>query len=566
MRLENKVILGILFLMSSYVLAEGLKSEGKVHPQFLIEQNKVELTVDDGFHFNKEAPTFILSGKQKIKPASLSEKSLKFQWKETLEKDSKIQFYVCDDAKTVCEPHSIPIKNQSQAAPPSSIKAPKGSKTGAHLDPKQSKKRLGEGLPTGFIEDDYDLALSKAKKENKKLFIDFGARWCPPCIRLEHETFVSTLFQKAAKPYILLRIDVDKDQNQSLNEKYSVKAYPTLIVTNSDGVELDRILDYLPPEALATKLKELNKNTKLLTKEELVQRAQEGDKAAAASLGQMSFKALQYKECLDWFEKSKQRPIEYYMCSVGLSEDLKDQEKIVTLQKAIQSFPDSFYSIDWRLQLVELLQGAKIGNEKELSSAIDQTKSLIQKWLQEPERLNNAFKKGELLELKDLITSELHFYLGTLSELLKNKEEALKEFKMAVEITKTQKPTLKNPTIIIYLAHYLKKAELYSESLEWLQKLAAEYPEEYTYVQRQANLLNEIKEYQKALPLAEKAYQLSYGNNRLKSGLFLAKLNKELKKKAEAKAVLEELKTSSAAQWPGNKGYSDKIQKALVEL
>ncbi len=128
------------------------------------------------------------------------------------------------------------------------------------------------------------------------------------------------------------------------------------------------------------------------------------------------------------------------------------------------------------------------------------------------------------------------------------------------------KPSIDNPTLIIYLVHYLKRTRPPEEALAWLRKLENAYPKEFTYVQRQASLLAEARDFTNALPLAERAFTLSYGTNKLKTGLLLAKIKKELKQIKEAKALLQELKISKSAQLSGNKSQLEKIQKAINEL
>jgi predicted Zn-dependent protease len=128
------------------------------------------------------------------------------------------------------------------------------------------------------------------------------------------------------------------------------------------------------------------------------------------------------------------------------------------------------------------------------------------------------------------------------------------------------KPSSENPTIIIYLVHYLKKTRPQAEALAWLEKLVKAYPKDFTYRQRQASLLFEAKEFKSALPVAEQAFELSYGTNRLKTGMLLAKIHKELSQKTTAVQVLQSLEASEAARLAGNKHHLEKIQKALKEL
>lgn len=94
---------------------------------------------------------------------------------------------------------------------------------------------------------DYDEATALAAKENKSLLIDFtGSDWCHWCIKLNEEVFGKEEFLKAAQEkFVLLELDFPKDetkinpktaaQNASLQQKYSVQGFPTILLTDAKG-------------------------------------------------------------------------------------------------------------------------------------------------------------------------------------------------------------------------------------------------------------------------------------------------------------------------------------------
>jgi len=93
---------------------------------------------------------------------------------------------------------------------------------------------------------DYQKACSLAKKHNRPILIDFtGSDWCGWCIKLKKEVFDKKAFKKyAGKNLILLEIDFPqkkaqssklKKQNKALSEKYQVRGYPTIILTDYQG-------------------------------------------------------------------------------------------------------------------------------------------------------------------------------------------------------------------------------------------------------------------------------------------------------------------------------------------
>lgn len=90
-------------------------------------------------------------------------------------------------------------------------------------------------------------ALEKSKKENKPVLIYFtGSDWCTPCIVLDKELFHTQKFKDIADENLILYMaDSPKnsdhmsqdiiDDNNLLQYKYSVNAFPTLLFVNHKG-------------------------------------------------------------------------------------------------------------------------------------------------------------------------------------------------------------------------------------------------------------------------------------------------------------------------------------------
>jgi thiol-disulfide isomerase/thioredoxin len=545
---STRTLFAILF---SFTLTQAaLKSADKTHV-ILTNENNAKITVDPGFHFNLEAPTFFLNNKIKSGPANASPEFLEFKWSGSLSDDAKIQYYVCDDAKTVCEPH-IEILTNKKAL----LSKPESTKTAL----KSAEPLLDH---EGFIQNDLDFAFRQAKRKSNLVLIDFTASWCPACIRLIHESFNTETFKTAALPYTLVKIDVDLETHHALLEKYSIRAFPTLVITNDAGVELDRILDFLPPAPLAKRLTEISTN-RSFSIQKLKLKAKKGDKQAALFLAKNAYRAQQHQECLNWFRQTAEKPFEYYSCLVSQSENFTVSDKIETLKVSINALPNSYYAIDWRMRLANLFTETNKAVDAQRTAA--ELEKLIVEWLKSPEKIQQAYEKNELMELANLVIPELHYSLGDTYVLLGKTAESNKQYELAIEKTLNLKPSIDNPTIIIYLVHYLKKTHPLDESIGWLQKLAKAYPDDFTYLQRQASILAEAKQFEKALSIGQRAFKLSYGTNQLKTGLLLANIKKNLNQNQEAKALLKDLIESKSAQAKSNKHHVDRLKKALIEI
>jgi thiol-disulfide isomerase/thioredoxin len=83
--------------------------------------------------------------------------------------------------------------------------------------------------------------LAKAKKENKMIYIDCYTAWCGPCKWMAKNVFTNdTVADFYNKNFINTKIDMEKGEGIELAKKYQIRAYPTMLFLNSDGVQLHR--------------------------------------------------------------------------------------------------------------------------------------------------------------------------------------------------------------------------------------------------------------------------------------------------------------------------------------
>lgn len=103
---------------------------------------------------------------------------------------------------------------------------------------------LGLSAPAGdpFTELDYDAALAQAKKDKKLLLVDFTASWCPPCKKMEKETWAAAEVKTWLTAHALA-VQIDVDEEKELAQRFKIEAMPTVIVLR-EGVEFDRFVGY----------------------------------------------------------------------------------------------------------------------------------------------------------------------------------------------------------------------------------------------------------------------------------------------------------------------------------
>lgn len=77
---------------------------------------------------------------------------------------------------------------------------------------------------------DYAAARSEAAAQNKPLFLDFGASWCPDCQQMASMTWSNRSVADALAAYVPVSIDVDA--HPAVAQQYQIKAIPAVFVVD----------------------------------------------------------------------------------------------------------------------------------------------------------------------------------------------------------------------------------------------------------------------------------------------------------------------------------------------
>lgn len=116
---------------------------------------------------------------------------------------------------------------------------------------------------------DFEAAKEAAAEREVPILVDFtGSDWCGWCIRLKEEVFDQEEFKEyASENLVLLQLDFPmqkelpeelSEQNEALRERYEIRGFPTILLLDAEGEELDRT-GYQPggPENYIEHLQEL---------------------------------------------------------------------------------------------------------------------------------------------------------------------------------------------------------------------------------------------------------------------------------------------------------------------
>lgn len=105
-----------------------------------------------------------------------------------------------------------------------------------------------------------DAAKEKAAADSKLIFMDVYAEWCPPCKKMDSETFADAAVIKALENYVPVK--VDSDAQPEVARQYGVQALPTSFVLTAEGAPIYRQEGFVPAEAFLDILKSAEKRLK----------------------------------------------------------------------------------------------------------------------------------------------------------------------------------------------------------------------------------------------------------------------------------------------------------------
>jgi thiol-disulfide isomerase/thioredoxin len=106
-----------------------------------------------------------------------------------------------------------------------------------------------EGEALTFIHENFAEAMQKARAENKLVFIDAYTTWCGPCKMMDKQTFsdddVAAFFNEK---FVNLKLDMEKGDGQTIQLRYKIAAFPTLLFLNADGEVIHKALGFQDAE------------------------------------------------------------------------------------------------------------------------------------------------------------------------------------------------------------------------------------------------------------------------------------------------------------------------------
>lgn len=128
---------------------------------------------------------------------------------------------------------------------------------------------LGTARAAGTVWSDLALppALELARREHKWVLIDVYATWCVPCHKMDEEVYPREEVARAiAGGFVALRRDGEAGEGVAIVQRYHVVGYPTLLVLDAKGNEVDRIMGGLGAAELVLRLAHLRDGSDTLAR------------------------------------------------------------------------------------------------------------------------------------------------------------------------------------------------------------------------------------------------------------------------------------------------------------
>lgn len=532
-----------LFIAAMLVSFSALARQTDNQIEVRVDKSEIKIMAKSGFHLNAEAPASASfdSLEANQNPTVKTEKLIEFKNDGTY-KTAVLKFYVCDDKKTICESHEEKVNLKSGEVKASELKS--------------------------NFSNSEDVSLQSANE--KPTLLVFSAPWCPACVRMMTETYHKPSVEKQLGKLNFVKLNSDVTDNYALSEKFKVRAIPTLILLDKNGVETFRWLDYQPAEKFAKSVEqELKKVDKAAA---TLKNAKLGEPKAASELGHRAFNTMDFVEALKWFSLTKSDTDQKFKLSseIALAQQISDEDEtksddyLQSLQKGISLTTSKLDRIRWTIDYFD--------KKNEMKKLSNEAKSKGEALLKEIDSLT----KNKALSAKAFNESTYGEYGGfEVVELLwmKAKLQGVLELKTDQEMTnvtsvgeiKKKNLSTSRPGEMLLAIGYLKEAGEKSLTEKLYKELVAKYPNTYVYFEKYARFSQKYKSNEQALGLVNDALKYPEGNvPQLK--LLKSEILRDLNQREEAAKVVESALSAEDIQHKRYQKTYKKLKDLKMEL
>ncbi|GEM_PF-3053192 len=116
-----------------------------------------------------------------------------------------------------------------------------------------------------WYEGSYNRALSEARKEQREVVLVFAPEWSNYSAKLRAETLVDPAAVAALQSSVCLDVDPDSSRGAQIVRLHNVDTFPTIAVLTSKGAAEDRIVGFIPAQALVGEMARIRSGTETVS-------------------------------------------------------------------------------------------------------------------------------------------------------------------------------------------------------------------------------------------------------------------------------------------------------------
>jgi thiol:disulfide interchange protein DsbD len=102
------------------------------------------------------------------------------------------------------------------------------------------------------------LAFDEAAEAEQEVLVFLYTDWCTYCKQMDQTTFKDpSVLSQMADNYVWLRLNAESDpEGIRMQRKFFVSGFPTLLILDSSGREIDRLQGFIPPSRFAREVQQ----------------------------------------------------------------------------------------------------------------------------------------------------------------------------------------------------------------------------------------------------------------------------------------------------------------------
>ena len=407
--------------------------------------------------------------------------------------------------------------------------APKDEKVTEKDEPETVAKKA-QGASVGeidWLQDNYSEAIQVATRTERPLVIKMWAPWCHTCLSMKEFVLKDPGLVALGDRFVWLAMDTDRPENDAALKKLPVSSWPTFFVLNPNN---EKVLARHLGAASIRQLRDVFalgesafRNTKgaksLSTVETLLVKGDQSFQQSTFETATKSYAAALDKAPTDW-------PLAPETAVKWISSSLKGGGECplakaksyldIAAQGSTASLADYVYYVT---KCVDKNAG-KVG-AKEKQSTLELSSELIEKALANAAAPLSVDDRSDSMR----ILREIKTTLGKAEAAKKIATQQLALLETTIENAPSPFAAMTYNWPLLEVSIFLDKTERVLPTLENSYKAL---PNEYDPAYRFASALHLLKRNSEALPVAQKAVQLSYGPRKKRVKDLLVDIEKAL--------------------------------------